>query len=163
MKRTLSLALLAIVLVASLGFAPAAYADDASTDASTDVSANGVGKLQAQGDGIAILFGKGAVELSGNGTLWIKDVAGNTKIEVTGYGVKKEFPDGWIQYSGMRGTASIKGSNIRVVIAGISIDLDAKGHGGAILWGHGTYELNGRSSDWGNNTLPRPIKLAPTD
>jgi len=33
MKRTLSLALLAIILVASLGFAPAAYADDASTDA----------------------------------------------------------------------------------------------------------------------------------
>ena len=163
MKRTLSLALLAIVLVASLGFAPAAYADDASTDASTDVSANGVGKLQAQGDGIAILFGKGAVELSGNGTLWIRDVAGNARIEVTGYGVKKEFPDGWIQYSGLRGTASIKGSNIRVVIAGISIDLDAKGHGGAILWGHGTYELNDRSSDWGNNTLPRPIKLAPTD
>ena len=162
MKKTLSLALLAIVLVASLSFVPAAYADDASTDASTDVSANGVGKLKAQGDGIAILFGKGAVELSGNGTLWVKDIAGNARIEVTGYGVKKEFPDGWVQYSGLRGTASIKGSNIHVVIAGVSIDLDAKGHGGAILWGHGTYELNGRSSTWGNNTLPRPIRLAPT-
>ena len=76
MKRALSLALLAIVLVASLGFAPAAYADDASTDA----SANGVGKLTAQGDGIAILFGKGTVELSGNGTLWVKDIAGNARI-----------------------------------------------------------------------------------
>ncbi|MBM4446626.1 MAG: hypothetical protein FJ023_04645 [Chloroflexi bacterium] len=159
MKKTLSLALLAIILVASLGFAPAAYADDASTD----VDAKGIGKLKAQGDGIAVLYGKGAVELSGNGTLWVKDSAGNAKIEVTGYGVKKEFPDGWIQYAGLRGTASIKGTNIRVVIAGVSIDLTAKGRGGAILWGHGTYEMNGRSGQWGNNTFPKPVLLAPVE
>src|SRR4030043_2094268 len=155
MKKTLSLALLAIIVVASLGFAPAAYADDASTDA----SANGVGKLTAQGDGIAILVGKGTVELSGSGTLWVKDAAGNARIEVTGYGVKKELPDGWIQYSGLHGTASIKGSNIRVVIAGVSIDLTARGRGGAILWGHGTYEMNGKSGQWGNNTLPKPVMI----
>jgi len=163
MKRTLSLALLAIVLVASFGFTPAAYADDTSTDVSTDISASGIGTLKAQGDGIAILFGKGVVELSGSGTLWVKDAAGNARIEVTGYGAKREFPDGWIQYSGLRGTASIKGSNIRVVIAGVNIDLDAKGRGGAILWGHGTYELNGRSSQWGNDTLPKPIMVAPSE
>jgi len=159
MKKALSLALLAIVLVASLGFATTAYADDASAD----VSSNSVGKLKAQGDGIAILYGKGTIELSGNGTLWVKDSAGNAKIEVTGYGVKKEFPDGWIQYSGLHGTASIKGTNIRVVIAGVNIDLDAKGRGGAILWGHGTYEMNGRSGQWGNNTFPKPVLLAPAE
>lgn len=159
MKRTLSLALMAIILVASLGFAPVAYADDASAD----VSNEGVGRLHAQGDGIAILYGKGTIELSGSGTLWVKDTAGNAKIEVTGYGVKKEFPDGWIQYAGLRGTASIKGSSIRVVIAGTSIDLSAKGRGGVILWGHGTYEMNGRSGQWGNNTLPRPVLLTPAE
>jgi hypothetical protein len=156
-KKTLSLTLLVMVLVATLGFAPAAYADDASTD----VNAKGIGKLQAQGDGIAILYGKGTVELSGNGTLWIKDSSGDAKVEVTGYGTKKEFPDGWIQYSGLHGTASIKGSNIRIVIAGVSIDLTARGRGGAILWGHGTYEMNGKSGQWGNNTFPKPVMIAP--
>jgi hypothetical protein len=159
MKKTLSLALLAMILVASLGFAPAAYADDASTD----VNATGIGKLKAQGDGIAILFGKGTVELSGNGILWVKDAAGNARIEVTGYGTKKEFSDGWVQYSGLRGTASIKGSNIRIVIAGVDIDLDARGRGSAILWGHGTYEINGRSGQWGNNTLPKPLMITPAE
>jgi len=159
MKRTLSLALLAITLVACLGFAPAAYADDTTAD----VSATGIGKLEAQGDGIALLYGKGTVELSGNGILWVKDAAGDAKIEVTGYGVKKEFPDGWIQYSGLRGTADIRGSKIRIVIAGTDVDLDAKGRGGAILWGHGTYEMNGRSGQWGTNTFPKPVRLAPAE
>jgi hypothetical protein len=159
MKKSLSLALLAIILVASLGFVPAAYADDASTD----VNATGIGKLEAQGDGIAILYGKGTVELSGNGILWIKDAAGNARIEVTGYGTKTEFSDGWVQYSGLRGNATIKGTSIRVVIAGVEIDLDARGRGGAILWGHGTYEINGRSGDWGNNTLPRPVIITPAE
>jgi hypothetical protein len=152
MKKTLSLALLAMILVASLGFAPAAYADDASTD----VNATGIGKLKAQGDGIAILFGKGVVELSGNGILWVKDVAGNARIEVTGYGAKKEFSDGWVQYSGLHGNASI-------VIAGVDINLDARGRGSAILWGHGTYEINGRSGQWGNNTLPKPLVITPAE
>ena len=52
---------------------------------------------------------------------------GNAEIQVSGVGQKKEFPDGWIQYSGFRGTASIKGSRIRVIIAGVDIDLHAAG------------------------------------
>jgi len=151
--------MLAIVLVSSLGLVPVAYA----TDTTTDVEAKGLGKLEAQGDGIAMLYGKGTVELSGNGTLWIKDNAGDAKIEVTGYGVKEEFPDGWIQYSGMHGTASVKGTSIRVIIAGVDINLIARGRGGAILWGHGTYSMNDRSGQWGTNMLPRPLTLAPAE
>jgi hypothetical protein len=156
-KKTLSLALLAIVLVVSLGIVPVAFADNTSAD----INANGIGKLEAHGDGIAILYGKGTVELSGNGTLWIKDNAGDAKIEVTGYGVKKDFPDGWIQYSGMHGTASVKGTSIRVVISGVDINLTAKGRGGAILWGHGTYAINGRTGQWGANTVSQPLTIAP--
>jgi len=150
---------MAIILTASLGLVPAAYAQDASTD----VNANGIGKLEAHGDGIAVLYGKGTVELSGNGTLWIKDNAGNAKIDVTGYGVKKDFSDGWIQYSGMHGTANVKGTSIRVVISGVDINLSAKGHGGAILWGHGTYDINGRSGQWGTNNLSKPLTFAPAE
>jgi len=159
MKKTLSVTVLALVLATTLGLAPAAYA----ADTSTDVSATGVGKLQAQGDGLAMLYGKGAIELSGNGTLWIKDNGGDAKIEVTGYGAKKEFPDGWIQYAGFHGNGNIKGSAMRVILSGVDIDLTAKGRGGAILWGHGTYSINGISGQWSTNASMKPLKLAPAE
>jgi hypothetical protein len=156
MKKTLRFTLLALVLVTSLGLAPTAYA----ADDSTDVNATGIGKLQAQGDGIAVLYGKGTIELSGSGTLWIKDNAGDARIDVTGYGNREEFPDGWIQYSGLRGTGNIKGSSIRVVLSGVDINLSAIGRGGAILWGHGTYEINGISGQWGSNNFSRPLTIS---
>lgn len=159
MKNRLYLSLLALVLVISLGLVPAAYA----ADASTDVSANGIGKLQAQGDGISILYGKGTVELSGSGTLWIKDNTGDAKIDVTGYGVKKEFPDGWIQYSGFHGNVNVKGTAIRVILSGVDINLSAKGRGGVVLWGHGTYTMNGVSGQWGINNFAKPLTLAPAE
>ena len=159
MKKTLSLMLVAMVLVASLGLAPAVFADDTSAD----VKVRGIGEITAQGDGIALLAGRGKVELSGNGILWIKDAAGDAKIEVTGYGTKKEFPDGWAQYSGLHGTANIKGSSLRIVIAGVNVELHAKGRGGAILWGHGTYEMNSRSGQWSTNILPKPVLIAPAE
>jgi len=158
MKKILSLALVAIVLVAGLGFAPAVLADDVGAD----VKVRGVGELTAHGDGIALLGGRGKVEVSGNGTLWIKDVAGDAKIEVSGYGRKKVFPDGWIQYAGLHGTADIKGSNIRIVLAGVNIDLYAKGRGGAILWGHGTYQVNGRPGQW-STTFLKPVLITPAE
>ncbi len=148
MKKMLSLVLAAIVLIAGLGFAATVYADE------SDVTVKGIG------DGIALLGGKGKVELSGNGILWIKDIAGDAKIEVTGYGNKKEFPDGWIQYSGLHGNADIKGSNLRIVIAGTNVDLYAKGRGRVILWGHGTYEINSSPGQWSINTFPRPVTIA---
>jgi len=155
MRKTISLALLAVVLC--IGLAPAVYA----ADASTDVSANGIGKLQAQGDGVAIVYGKGTVELSGNGTLWVKDNAGDAKIEVTGYGTKKEFGDGWQQYSGFHGNGNVKGSAIRVVLSGVDINLTAKGRGGAVLWGHGTYTINGTTGSWATSSLSKPLTVAP--
>lgn len=159
LKRTLSLVLVAVVMVASLGFAPAVYAEDADAD----VKVKGTGKLTAEGDGIALLAGRGTVELTGNGILWIKDVAGNATIEVKGYGKKKVFPDGWIQYSGFHGTAKVRGSRIGVIVAGVDIDLSAQGRGRVILWGHGTYEINGQKGEWKTERLGTRVKLAPTD
>ena len=160
MKKVLSILLVAMFVVTTLGFAPAVFADDAEDGRA---SAAGKGTLTAQGDGIALLAGRGIVRLKGNGILWVKDMAGNAEIEVSGIGQKKEFPDGWIQYSGFRGTASIKGSKIRVVIAGVDIDLHAAGRGVAILWGHGTYEINGQSGRWESERLGKRIMLASED
>jgi hypothetical protein len=89
----------------------------------------GKGSLTAQGDGIAILRGRGTVDLSGNGTLWIKDAAGDAEIEVTGSGEKEEFSDGWIQYAGFHGEAHVEGSKIAVIVAGVDIELAAQGRG----------------------------------
>jgi hypothetical protein len=156
MKKTLGLTFLALVLVTSLGFAPAAFA----ADSSTDVNATGMGKLQAQGDGIATLYGKGTIELSGSGTLWVKDNVGDARIDVTGYGNREEFPDGWIQYASLRGTGNIKGSSIRVALSGVDINLSARGRGGATLWGHGIYTINGISGQWGAGNFSRPLIIS---
>jgi hypothetical protein len=153
MKKVFCLALAAVALVTSLGLGLIADYSLASAQASDAdaTQAIGRGELTAQGDGIAILGGRGIVDVSGNGILWVKDLAGNAVIEVTGYGEKREFEDGWVQYSGFRGSAHIKGGRIIVVIAGVDVELHAIGRGRAILWGHGSYELNGQTGEWNQN------------
>lgn len=164
MKKLLSLGLVALVLTTSLGFAPAVYAEDTHVNTEeTDIRVGGVGTLTAEGDGIALLAGRGIVRLKGNGMLWIKDAAGDATIEVSGQGKKKEFPDGWIQYSGVRGTANVKGSKLRLIIAGVDIDLYAKGRGRVLLWGHGTYGINGISGRWQTERLGAQVRLASPD
>jgi len=158
---------MAVVLVASLGFAPAVYAEE-GTNLDLDVEqaeieARGVGRLTAHGDGIALLAGRGIVKVSGNGILWIKDIAGNATIEVTGQGEKKEFSDGWIQYSGFRGTAKVKGGRFVMHIAGADIELAAVGRGRVFLWGHGTYQLNEQSGRWNTNNLGTRVMIASDD
>lgn len=145
MKKVLGLVLVAAFLVVSFGFIPAASAE---AQTSEEALVRGAGVLIAQGDGIAILGGRGVVDLSGNGLLWVRDLTGNATIQVTGYGERKEFNDGWVQYSGFDGTAHIEGARIIVVIAGVDVDLEAQGYGRAILWGHGTCELNGEQHQW---------------
>jgi len=125
-----ALVLLAVLVIASLGFASVASAD----------SAKGTGTLEAQGDGLAGLHGTGWVSLSGNGVLWVK---GAEHIVVEGQGHKKAFPDGWTEYIGFDGTARIRGQCVSVILAGENINLYAIGSGRAILWGEGTYEING--------------------
>ncbi|HID87619.1 MAG TPA: hypothetical protein EYP55_09635 [Anaerolineae bacterium] len=129
MKKWMLL-LLAVLVVASLGFASVANAE----------TEKGTGTLEARGDGLAGLHGTGWVRISGNGVLWVK---GAENVVVEGRGHKKVFPDGWIEYVGFKGTARIRGGNFSVILAGERIDLYAVGSGRAILWGKGTYEVNG--------------------
>jgi len=144
-KKTLGLILVALALVASMGLASVANASVASAAGDR---VQGTGTLAAEGDGIAILGGRGSVDVSGNGLLWINDRVGDASIEVTGYGEREVFADGWIQYSGFHGEAHVEGSRIIVVLAGVDVELYAQGRGRVILWGHGTYEINGRAGRW---------------
>jgi len=130
MKKKM-LILMAVLVIASLGFASVVSAE----------SEDGMGTLQAQGDGFAGLHGTGYVRVRGNGVLWVK---GEESIRIQGEeGHKKVFPDGWSEYVGFRGTARIRGQRVSVLMAGERIDLYAIGTGRVILWGKGTYEING--------------------
>jgi len=150
MKKVVLVALAAVALVTSLGLGVVADASVASAESPEADAANarGRGEVTAQGDGIAVLGGRGVVDASGSGILWVKDVAGGAVIEVTGYGEMRVFEDGWVQYAGFHGNAHVEGARIIVVITGVNVDLHAEGRGRAILWGHGTYEINGQTGEW---------------
>jgi hypothetical protein len=115
--------------------------------------------LIADGDGLALLFGKGVIDLSGNGILWVRAEEGAT-VEVTGYGEQEVFPDGWQQYAGFHGTAHIEGSRLRVILAGVDVHLEATGRGRAYLWGHGTRRQRDESGSWSTNGLGASVALS---
>jgi hypothetical protein len=148
LRKVLTLMVAAVVVM--LTVVPAVSAEEVQ----------GEGSLTAQGDGIAILWGRGTVDLSGNGILWIKDAAGDAVIEVTGQGQREEFPDGWLQYAGFHGTAHVEGSRIAVIVAGVDIELTAEGRGLARLWGHGSYQSPGGDGEWKANGLGARVRLA---
>ena len=150
-RRSIVLALLSLVTVlgALTVGAVAVSADDTGSLAEVDeaAAAAGGGRLHAEGDGIALLGGRGAVDVTGNGILWVRDLRGDARIDVSGYGEKEEFEDGWIQYSGFRGHARVSGSRIVVCVSGVDIDLYAGGIGRVMLWGHGTCVVSGVDGD----------------
>jgi len=159
MKKTkkatlLLLALVSALAMVSVGSVAVASADEGDTDpaAEDELSLYGRGWLKAEGDGIAVLGGRGVVDIEGNGILWVRDFSGNATIRVTGHGEKEEFPDGWIQYAGFHGTAHLAGTRLVVVLAGSGVELEARGIGRALLWGHGTYsrgnQVDEESGEW---------------
>ncbi|UCC88845.1 MAG: hypothetical protein JSV81_05960 [Anaerolineales bacterium] len=115
--------------------------------------------LVGDGDGLAMLFGKGNIKLSGHGILWVKAEEG-ARVEVTGYGEKEVFPDGWQQYVGFHGTAHIVGRRLRVIVAGVDIHLKATGRGRVLLWGHGTHQQADTSGFWSTSGLGTSIALS---
>ena len=127
-----------LALALTLALASAALASPSPVYAD---SGGGVGTLTASGNGMASISGNGTVIMSGNGVLWIRDRGGDASILVTGKGVRREFPNGWIRYAGFQGQATVTGSDITVKLSGYGIDLQAVGAGTYILRGHGTYSV----------------------
>jgi len=145
-KVSLTLTLLAVLIVALLGSASVAYASGSD-------QVEGTGWLHAQGDGLAFLRGTGWVKVKGNGVLWVK---GAEHIYITGKGHSEHFADGWVEYCGFQGTARIRGRSIAVIIAGEDVVLDAIGHGRVDLWGEGSYRV-GSSMPVSWDSAPHPI------
>jgi hypothetical protein len=158
-KKVVYILLAALFVVAGLGAVQPVRADDMSNIEDGEAAVSGAGTLVANGDGIALLGGRGIVWLRGNGVLWVQDAGGDADIRVTGYGNMKEYPDGWVQYAGLHGKALIKGSKVRVVVAGTDINLRARGRGRVLLWGHGSYETDGVSGEWKSTGIGETVKF----
>jgi len=108
---------------------------------------NGTGSLEASGSGTALTHGSLDLALScDDGTLMVRDRAGDMEIEVTGNGVKDQS-DRWTMYHGFDGTADITGSDVSVALVGSGIELTATGTGQAILVGDGIYQVSGSGGD----------------
>ena len=64
-------------------------------------------------------------------------------------GHKKEFPNGWTEYVGFHGSATISGKKVSIILTAENADLFAAGKGKAILWGVWTREENGvAATEW---------------
>lgn len=117
------------------------------------VEVAGSGTLTAEGDGRATLYGGGTFSAAaGAGQLWIYDRNGDADITVTGEGrlTKTVLANGDIRYyyRGFKGTATISGSDVGIILKGIDMTLAAEGTGHATLYGSGTYTVNGESGTW---------------
>jgi len=150
MKRRVLFVLMAVLALGALAASPAAAQSPVSEARHS---------LTADGDGLAMLFGRGVVDLTGNGILWVKAEPGAT-VEVTGYGEKEVFPDGWQQYAGFHGSAHIEGRWLRVVIAGVDVHLEASGRGKAFLFGHGTHQRGNETGEWGTNGVGASVSFS---
>ena len=144
-----------VVLLVGLLAAPVALAQENETDRTHA----GEGTLTARGDGIALLGGRGSVDLTGAGILWVKDFDSGAVFEVVGFGERDVFEDGWIQFSGFYGEAHLEGNRILVIVSGVNIDLEAHGRGFARLWGHGIYQNDNGDGEWNTRRGGAPARL----
>lgn len=107
----------------------------------------GTGTVHAEGDGTAYLRGEGWVRISGNGTLVIRDRAGDAEIQVSGHGSHAGRGQGLV-YRGWNGEAYVRGSAITVAVRGTDIRLEAAGTGVVYLRGQGWYTFGGEQRAW---------------
>ena len=92
--------------------------------------------LVSNGTGLARWTGRGAVAVSGRGTLMIRDEIGRASVAVSGYGQRNPAADGWVLYTDFNGSANIAGDCV-VSFSGEKVRLAASGAGDVYLQGRG--------------------------
>jgi len=110
-------------------------------------SGRGIGYLVAHGAGAAGLEGIGRVYAEGRGKLFVKDIAGDARTDVRGFGRSTHYRNGWTKYEGA-GQARIAGSHVKVVVIGDHLTLGARGKGRFVLRGTGRFDTNGVQGSW---------------
>jgi hypothetical protein len=106
--------------------------------------------LVTNGAGLARWTGRGAVALSGRGTLIIHDAYGRASVAVSGYGQCRANADGSTLYTDFEGSANISGDCV-VSFSGEKVRLAASGAGDVYLQGRGVYSLGGLTGEWSNS------------
>ncbi len=112
------------------------------------VTVEGTGYLLARGNGRAALQGSLRANIHGDGTLSVKDNAGDAEIDVDGKGRKKVLEDGTIVYTGLNGHIKVSGTDVTVKMDGRNIKIEAHGTGKAVLQGRGEYRTKKSSGRW---------------
>jgi hypothetical protein len=146
------LVVLSLLLVLSLGFSTAAWADEAPAtevkDAGlTDEQIEGNGWLWAKGTGYARVHGDGVIDIAAHGAVTVR-VKGAEVLRAHGVGRRWDLPDGTTVFAGWRGHIHAEGGNVDVRMLGGVIEFAARGHGWAFLKGHGVYCANGHAGRW---------------
>lgn len=111
--------------------------------------------LHAEGNGLVYVRGQGTFTITGTGSLWYKDLAGDAQVP------ERVAPDGerWKFVSGI-GSFTISGSDFIVMALGKDMTVDAEGKGKAQLVGKGFFEVHNRSGAWEDE--PSPVPYGPT-
>lgn len=152
-KRVIALVGLVAVL---MSVAVAANADE------TDARAEGYGWVWAKGTGVAILDGKGVVQMAVDGDVVIFDYAGDAKVRVGA--VPEDEPDGagarlqdvdpttTYTFDNFRGRLRIVGSDFRIEAEGA---MKFRGHGKGVVEvdGTGWWKTLHRRGTWNGATL----------
>jgi len=119
-------------IAASVALVAPAFAGSATGSGTGALTAHGSGTAQVSGD-------VDAMGISGAGVLVVVDNGGDAKVVIHGKG-KVSVSGHTRTYVGFNGSAAITGNNVTVRLAGVNVNVAAKGHGSFSLKGHGTYD-----------------------
>jgi hypothetical protein len=112
------------------------------------IEVSGTGRLKAVGDGKAVIEAEiDFLRISGEGTLVVRDNAGDMTITVGGWGSKTQTGDNEWTYKG-KGWVRITGSDVYVKLEGTGISLVGEGSGTAKLAGEGKYWKGRKQGEW---------------
>jgi hypothetical protein len=158
MNTNLTQRIIVTVAILAVAFSTMAFTPAPSVQAASGGVGGELTIVDAFGTGTAGFAGNALVKVTGNGILWVKDLAGDAKINTFGYGRVTKFPDGWTKYEGFNGAAKVQGSNIEVKIVGANVALHAEGTGKFYLRGKGIYRIGGASGAWTNTLKTYEVK-----
>lgn len=133
MRKIAIAALLSVVTLGAVGLgANPAYARSGTGR----VVLEGTGRLVADGRGTAVLNMGGVARLRISGDVLVEDHAGDLRVRIDGTVAESAGPD--LKLDDFTGVVELEGTDFTLKAEG-RIHLTARGHGVAVLEGHGFY------------------------
>jgi len=107
----------------------------------------GQGVLWARGSGLAVVRGRGVVEIDGFGSGWVL-VQGADRVIARGTGIRRDLPGNQVLLVGWRGLIDIRGARMMVTMRGPQIEFKAIGRGQVHLRGEGVWRTLHARGTW---------------